>query len=377
MIGRSDRRGPLLATCIGSTAVVATAVLAFGVSAASATALTCGQKLTESVKLTANLTACAGNGLEVAASGITINLNGHTVSGSGEIGVFDNGYSEVTLENGTIKGFEYGAAFGGVGDVVHDVKATGDKIGILVEHSSETRLTENTVSNEVGAGIGVFTSTQTTLTHNTANFDALSGVQVVDASETHIAGNVVNKNGFAGINLVGVHQTVIEDNDAKSNGEDGIALQSVEHSGGATSHAELIDNTTNGNSAGIGLYGASDVALTNNTANDNTLVGLWVVKEEFEGTYKNVNTTITNQTANDDEYGVIISGESSETSIAHSTANGNKASGIAAVDDPDLGITTARPTATSKTGSPPKSKRSALRAARPTATKKTGSSRLA
>src|SRR5438034_4577316 len=53
---------------------------AFGQAAAS---VQCGAVITTDTTLTADLVNCAGNGLVVGADDITLNLNGHTVSGDG------------------------------------------------------------------------------------------------------------------------------------------------------------------------------------------------------------------------------------------------------------------------------------------------------
>jgi len=79
---------------------------------ASPQGLTCGQVLTDSVTLRADL-VCAGSGsaLIVGAHGITIDLDGHTISGDGtlnSIGI-DNtgGFDDVTIANGTIENFDW------------------------------------------------------------------------------------------------------------------------------------------------------------------------------------------------------------------------------------------------------------------------------
>ena len=42
----------------------------------------CGDTLTRSVKLTADLTDCPADGLVIGAAGITVDLNGHTIDGT-------------------------------------------------------------------------------------------------------------------------------------------------------------------------------------------------------------------------------------------------------------------------------------------------------
>jgi parallel beta-helix repeat protein len=65
----------------------------------------CGTPVVEDLTLDADL-ACAGDGLVVSASGIKIDLNGHTISGTGTgVAILVFGQSDVTIMNGTITGF--------------------------------------------------------------------------------------------------------------------------------------------------------------------------------------------------------------------------------------------------------------------------------
>src|SRR3954471_12063437 len=45
----------------------------------------CDQTLTQSVKLANNLTNCPNNGLVIGADNVTVDLNGHTIDGDGEL----------------------------------------------------------------------------------------------------------------------------------------------------------------------------------------------------------------------------------------------------------------------------------------------------
>ena len=69
-------------------AIAALALVAALAGAGSASAkslpspVKCGDTLTHSVKLTADLTDCPGDGLVIGADGITVDLNGHTIDGT-------------------------------------------------------------------------------------------------------------------------------------------------------------------------------------------------------------------------------------------------------------------------------------------------------
>ncbi|HXV60170.1 MAG TPA: hypothetical protein VEK15_05715, partial [Vicinamibacteria bacterium] len=68
----------------------------------------CGDIITRSVKLSADLT-CDGQGLIIGADDVTLDLNGHTITGIGPegdeyLGVSGEGLEHVTIKNGEIRG---------------------------------------------------------------------------------------------------------------------------------------------------------------------------------------------------------------------------------------------------------------------------------
>jgi hypothetical protein len=136
----------LLAGCIAG--VLALGVASFvGVSAAwSSTAsgadagLSCGQTITVDTTLTADLSCPNGDGLLIAASDVTLDLAGHTLSGGGvgtgiQGGDFLDPPSNITIKNGTVSGFGIGLSF----VQVHGLTLSGV-----------------TASHNVGNGVSVF-----------------------------------------------------------------------------------------------------------------------------------------------------------------------------------------------------------------------------
>src|SRR5436305_12837738 len=114
-------------------AAVMFALLPGAAGAKTAAKPSCGDTITTSITLTANL-ACSTptSGLIVGQNGIVINLNGHSITGPGPaygtVGIMNIGFSHVTVENGAIGNF--GAGYLSYNDVseivtkVHIVKAT-------------------------------------------------------------------------------------------------------------------------------------------------------------------------------------------------------------------------------------------------------------
>ena len=78
----------------------------------------CGATIVEDVKLHHDLT-CAGAGLIVGADGISINLNGHTIAGSGtDVGINVTGRTDVSIRGGTIRAFAVGVRVNTSSDLV-------------------------------------------------------------------------------------------------------------------------------------------------------------------------------------------------------------------------------------------------------------------
>ena len=110
--------------------------------------------------LVSNLTAAAGvNGISVEASGVTIDLAGFTLAGSGTgggSGIFQSySYDSLRVLNGTVTGWQ-GAGQGGVylqgaSTQIDNIRAVGNRYGIYCEGLS--RITGCTAWNNLGDGL--------------------------------------------------------------------------------------------------------------------------------------------------------------------------------------------------------------------------------
>ena len=107
---RSVRSG----MAIGGAAFLALATAAPSTAAPlSDPAVGCGQTITRSTVLVADIVGCPGDGIVVQADNVTVNLNGHKVSGVGARGNSSAGVRlkdrhRVTVTNGTVTGFDAG-----------------------------------------------------------------------------------------------------------------------------------------------------------------------------------------------------------------------------------------------------------------------------
>ena len=117
----------------------------------------CGQTITQSIDLTADLT-CSEDGLKVQGSNIIINLNSFAMRGPGDdtntTGIFVDGGHEVRIEGpGMIESFGTGIKYSdAVGGTISNVQVGNSGVGLLADSSEETQWKNLYVhDNRVGA----------------------------------------------------------------------------------------------------------------------------------------------------------------------------------------------------------------------------------
>lgn len=246
--------------------------------------MSCGTVVTTDIALHRDLIGCPTDGLIVGARGITIDLNGHRITGmtsdnSGDptacrCGINDRaGYGDVTVKNGRLTGFVDGARFDGTARVnVVDVTSgahynnalmfnggsdaviTGSTLadsfrGIWMADAKGMTIRGGTITGNAHAGVAIFRS-------NAARVIGMSGdahggdyaVEVVDSKGTYVARNAFTGFGADGIVLVGettFGHTPSSNNTVVSNdlrrGSTGIEL--IEIDGGHVLHNIVRDNT--------------------------------------------------------------------------------------------------------------------------------------
>ena len=194
-------------------------LLLLGAGPAHAQAVTCGSVVTENLTLQGDLVDCPGNGLVIGAPDITVDLNGHTISGLALQGVpgvgIDNsaGYDDVTIRNGTVNRFYNGFVHLAGADRNRVLDLDGflsHEYGILVEGGSGNRLAGNSLDVPGEIGIDVH------------------GAAAAPIRGNLVLGNTVTGHGRSGILLRHgtITGTVVEDNEVTGGvGTDaGVAL---------------------------------------------------------------------------------------------------------------------------------------------------------
>lgn len=126
---------------------------------------------------------CAGP-MTVAASNITINLNGFSVVGGG-IGIVINNQVNVHVRNGTVTGAQLGILLGGSGGnhLLHQLTVSGNQFTAIDLSNGGNRVLRNNLSNN-STGILVFGSSDNTIVGNTTN-NNLVGITVTGGSQSN------------------------------------------------------------------------------------------------------------------------------------------------------------------------------------------------
>ena len=245
--------------------------------------VSCGDTITKDTKLTSDLIDCAGDGIVIGASHVTLDLNGHKVDGDEDpagtgnglgVGVDNGGYDRVTIKNGSIRQFVEGVSVENASrNTISDLSVAGNVEGVGLENADRNRLSELWLS---------------------AN---QAGIELADADRNRIERNfaVGNEEGIGlgetpGGN--GSDRNVIDRNYALDNASEGIALENGSGRNTVTRNVAFVNewgilvdsngsernrlerNAANFNRQDGMLIGDPTTLLRRNTANDNLDYGI-------------------------------------------------------------------------------------------------------
>jgi parallel beta-helix repeat protein len=226
----------------------ATAGLALAEPAAAAV-VACGQTITQSTVLTADVGPCSGPGIIIGANGITLDLGGRHVFGTAEAGegagVQVTDRTGVTVRNGTVRGFD---------------------IGVAVTRGSGNTVTQLTARDNVGSAAAI----------------GGDGIALISSSSNRVLGNTVTGNGpFGGITLTALGGgapagNLISGNSVLNNiiGHDRVTPTNTETDGIRLENGATGTTVTNNLVVGNGLDGIALFAdTTNNTVRGNQVRG--------------------------------------------------------------------------------------------------------
>ena len=174
----------------------------------------CGDTITVDTTLDSDLLDCPNNGIVIGADDVTLDLNGHTISGDGEafeqcprrefcdFGVLNVGHDGVSVKKGSVRDFfNAGVLIGGVRDNrVIDVSSKGNGFfGFVVSESSRSLIRDSSGSRNPapdGDGLGIFASHDIRVVDNSFKHNAQPGIHVAFGSNDNvIEGNLISDSG--------------------------------------------------------------------------------------------------------------------------------------------------------------------------------------
>jgi CSLREA domain-containing protein len=300
--------------------------------------VTCGQVITKSTKLAADVTGCLGEGIAIGAPNIILDLNGHTVS-SGlvlEPGEEDNltpgirsGYPNVEIRGGTVTNFGYGVLLGPgsvhsevhsmtlvrnaltgvqlfdadngrVGNWVHDnVFDSNGETGLQLMSGTEGALIENNRFVSNGMSIHLFDSHRNTIRNNEISgiildpaLDSDAGIVLENGSRLNVLeNNNVSDTGDAGVVIhQGSHGNIVRGGVLVRNGDAGVIVQDSNQIeiDGVLAHQQsdggvVLSNSSNSvvknselgyNPSGVDASGTNHLVVENNDVSHSLQSGI-------------------------------------------------------------------------------------------------------
>lgn len=297
------KRAPLALAmfCIGGLGL-----LALGTPVALAATVTCGTTISTNTVLTADLTGCTGAGIIIGADGITLDLKGHTVSGTGAAasnGILVAFHHDVVITNGTVSGFSNGVVADTSSQVtVSKITAIDNIRGINFSNTSSSLIAQSVASDSGLDGIrldGYGTSgnrvTQSTasgnvwgITISNAAHDNLVDRNIVTGNRfgvplfsgttsNTILRNSITGNVYYGIYIATSSATMVTQNSVQANGTDGVEVDST------ATDTTLLQNDASYNGADGILINSSSTTVTKNAATYNSALGIDAISGVTDG----------------------------------------------------------------------------------------------
>jgi parallel beta-helix repeat protein len=237
-----------LTTARAFVAFVTWATVLLAAAPAGAAPLACGDVITKDTSLHADLVDCPGDGLVIGADGITLDLNGHSVKGTGGSGGADAvygdtengvdntaGHSDVTIENGSIEHFDVGVKLyeadsnhltgldldrnlaGALpvesdGNLIEANHADGNSFGLYVYESDRNTIADNELTAN-SFGMYPVESSDNLIERNSILHNYILGMQVTeDSNRNQIRDNVIHESNSVGLLVSDSTDNVVDGN---------------------------------------------------------------------------------------------------------------------------------------------------------------------
>lgn len=272
-------------------------------------------KVGETYTLTNNI----GESLFIQRSGITLDGDGYSISGSDHTGIYVNRLSGVTVKNVQISGLTWGIHVDySTSCVITQNTLSNNNEGMRIQNSNTITINDNTASYNTGwAGIFLYYTDGSTVSDNIASYNTWHGI-LLRSSES----NIVNNNNASYNNYMGITVSysdiinIVRNNTAFYNENNGIRM--------TYSNSNIIHNNTisNNNQNGIHLYYSNDNTISNNTALFNGGWGNIFIH------YSDSNEIMNNTASNNINYFGIGLNYAHSNTLINNTASNNNHNGI-------------------------------------------------
>jgi hypothetical protein len=239
---------------LATSGILAAAMAAVAAGPAAAATLTCGTTITANLTLHHNLncsTFTTDPAITIGAANLTVNLNGHTITGpgigTGTSGIYDKGYNGLTITGGTITNFYE--------DVYVTGSATTSLTGLVVEHLSIPSRAPSYGSDNYGV-YGDYLSGASI--HNLTISDAYDAIELDNSHNNIVSHNRIVSPEYGLYEYRGAHNTWAHD-----------SVTGVTDEGFYTDYATgtVFKYNHMSGTAGYGVlnYGSTGLSITGNT----------------------------------------------------------------------------------------------------------------
>jgi len=199
--------------------------------------------ITKNTTLTANRTTR----IIIGADSITLNCDGHTITGSGTgsgNGIKLVSRTGVTIRNCTVTNFDDGIQINQSNNNTFENNLTHHNIqeGFDIEDANTNNFVENTSRDNGRDGFDVGTSSSNTFTGNVATGNGTSGsggngIELDFSASNILTANTVNNNALNGFSLDSSSGNTFEGNTADNNTERGFQIETSNNGSFRNNHA--------------------------------------------------------------------------------------------------------------------------------------------
>jgi len=165
-----------------------------------------------------------GNGFNISASNVVLDLNGHTISalvhGRADYGVLVSKHGNVTIQNGTIIDFQRGIYIDNSTDEINIINITilnTDGIAIDAQDTSELHVVNNTISGSYTEGIKLEKCHYAVVSGNIVSKNVHYGIRIQESDNCTVSNNTIKHNEQSGIEFDRSSQNKIFNNNFINN----------------------------------------------------------------------------------------------------------------------------------------------------------------